>query len=91
MAGSPDAYKTAYKKYDEKLTFAFTDFFDAFVTNRIYFKTNNVDVLYLNWGVGNLVEHMGGDIVTDTKESLRKQYRTEYAGKLAAKDEELAL
>jgi hypothetical protein len=27
MAGNPDAYKTAYKKYDQELTFAFTDFF----------------------------------------------------------------
>ena len=90
MAGNPDAYKTAYKKYDKELAFAFTDFFDAFVTNLIYFKTNNVDLLYLNWGVDDLVERMGGDVVTDTKESLRNQYRTEYAAKLAAKDKELA-
>ncbi len=90
MAGNPDAYKTAYKKYDKELAFAFTDFFDAFVTNRIYFKTNNVDVLYLNWGVDDLIERMGGDVVTDTKESLRNQYRTEYAAKLTAKDKELA-
>ena len=90
MAGNPAAYKAVSKKYDKEITFAFTDFFDAFVTNRIYFKTNNVDVLYLNWGVDDLVEHMGGDIVTDTKESLQKQYHTEYAAKLAAKDKELA-
>jgi hypothetical protein len=64
-------------------------FFDAFVTNRIYFKTNNVDVLYLNWGVDDLVRLMGGNIVTDAEESLQNQYRTEYAAKLAAKDEEL--
>jgi hypothetical protein len=89
MAGNPDSYKAAYKKYDNELSSAFTDFFDAFVTNRIYFKTNNVDILYLNWGVGDLVERMGGDIVTDIKESLRNQYRTEYAAKLAAKDGEL--
>jgi TolB-like protein len=90
MAGNPEAYKTVYKKYGNELTFAFTDFLDAFLTNRIYFKTNNVDVLYLNWGVDDLVERMGGDVVTDTKESLQNQYRTEYAAKLAAKDKELA-
>jgi hypothetical protein len=33
---------------------------------------------------------MGGNIVTDIKESLQKQYRTEYVAKLAAKDKELA-
>ncbi len=88
-AADEAANRAAYQKFDKELSSAFADFFDAFVTNRIYFKTNNVDVLYLNWGVGDLVERMGGDIVTDTKESLRKQYRTEYAAKLAAKDEEL--
>lgn len=79
----------AYQKYDQELPPAFADFFDAFVTNRIYFKTNNVDVLYLDWGVNELISRMGGDIETDTKNSLQKQYRTEYAAKLAAKDKEL--
>lgn len=81
--------RAAYKTYDKELSSAFTDFLDAFVNNRIFFKTNNVEVLYLNWGVDDLVEYMGGDVVTDTKESLRNQYRTEYASKLAAKDKEL--
>jgi TolB-like protein len=81
--------RTAYQTYDKELTPAFTDFFDAFVTNRIYFKTNNVDVLYLNWGVDDLVELMGGDVVTDTKELLRNRYKTEYSTKLAAKDAEI--
>jgi hypothetical protein len=43
----------------------------------------------LNWGVDDLVERMGGDVVTDAKESLQNQFRTEYAAKLAAKDKEL--
>ena len=84
------AYRTACQTYDKELSSAFADFFDAFVTNRISFKTNKVDVLYLDWGINELVERMGGDIVTDAKESLRNQYRTEYATKLAAKDKELA-
>ena len=79
----------AYQKYNQELPPAFADFFDAFVTNRIYFKTNNVDVLYSDWGVNELISRMGGDIETDTKNSLQKQYRTEYAAKLAAKDKEL--
>jgi TolB-like protein len=86
------ANRAADQTYGKELSSAFIDFFDAFVTNRIYFKTNNVDVLYLNWGVGDLVERMGGDtsITFDTKDSLQNQYRTEYAAKLAAKDNELA-
>ena len=93
---TPAAYQAANRAadqtYGKELSSAFIDFFDAFVTNRLYFKTNNVDVLYLNWGVGDLVERMGGDtsITFDTKESLQNQYRTEYSAKLAAKDKELA-
>jgi TolB-like protein len=91
-AASEAAYRAANQTYDKELSYAFTNFLDAFVANRIYFKTNNVDVLYLNWGVDDLVERMGGDtsITLDTKESLQNQYRTEYAAKLAAKDKELA-
>jgi hypothetical protein len=86
------ANRAANQTYEQELSSAFADFFDAFVTNRIYFKTNNVDILYLNWGVDDLVERMGGDtsITFDTKESLQKQYRTECAARLAAKDKELA-
>ncbi|MDR3458258.1 MAG: hypothetical protein P4N60_12485 [Verrucomicrobiae bacterium] len=91
-AASEAAYRAANQTYEQELSSAFTDFLDAFVTNRIYFKTNNVDILYLNWGVDNLVEHMGGNtsITFDKKESLQSQYRTEYVAKLAAKDKELA-
>jgi hypothetical protein len=88
-AASEAAYRTANQTYDKELSSAFTDFFDAFITNRIYFKTNNVDVLYLNWGVGDLVERMGGNIVTPAKESLRERFKTEYAAKLSARDSEL--
>lgn len=91
-AASEAAFRAANQTYDKELISAFTDFLDAFVTNRIYFKTNNVDVLYLNWGVDNLMERMGGDaaITFDTKESLQKKYHTEYSARLAAKDRELA-
>jgi len=86
------ANRTANQAYEQELSSAFTDFLDAFVTNRIYFKTNSVDILYLNWGVDDLVEHMGGNtgVTLDKKESLQRQYRTEYAAKLAAKDEGLS-
>ena len=85
------ANRTANQAYEQELSAAFADFLDAFLTNRIYFKTNSVDILYLNWGVDDLVEHMGGNtsVTLDKKESLQQQYRTEYAAKLAAKDEEL--
>jgi hypothetical protein len=84
-----DAYRAAYKVYDQELTSAFTNFFDAFVSNRLVFRTNNVDILYLNWGVDDLISRMGGDIVTDTKDALQNRYR-EYGAKLAAKDKEIA-
>ena len=74
---------------EQEMTAAFSDLLDAFVTNRLAFKTNNVDVLYLNWSLDDLVEHMGQGIYTDTKEKLERQYRTEYGAKLAAKDREL--
>ncbi len=90
LGGSREAHKAAHKKYDEELTLAFTVFFDAFVTNRLVFRTNKVDVLHVNWGVGELVSRMGGDIMTEKKEFLQNQYRTEYAAKLAAKDKEIA-
>jgi TolB-like protein len=77
----------------QELTDAFTNFFDAFVENRLAFKTNNVEVLYLDWGVDDLVSRMGGNTYTSDfariKESLENRYRTEYRAKLAAKDEEL--
>jgi hypothetical protein len=78
------------KAQDEReLTDAFTNFFDAFVENRAVFKTNNVNVLYFNWSVGKLVEHLGGGSVTPTTEALQARFKTEYSAKLAAKDEEL--
>jgi EF hand len=46
---------------DEKETaVAATNFFEALLENRCAFITNNVEVLYLNWGVDDLVEAMGG-------------------------------
>jgi hypothetical protein len=84
------ARKALLKEFDNELTSAFTDLLDAFVTNRLAFRTNNVDVLYLNWGIGDLVSHMGGDISPPAKEALQKRFYTEYTAQLAAKDNELA-
>ncbi len=43
---------------------AFTNLFDSILENSNAFLTNNVDVLYLDWGTGDLIEAMnGGNIV----------------------------
>ena len=57
--------------------------------NREALVANNVEVLYLGWGTGNLVGAMvGNGIVTDTKESLQQLYNAEYEPKLEAMDQE---
>ena len=85
-----EPYKTAYQKYETSLNSAFTNFVDAFVAQRGAFRTNQVDVLELNWGINTLIEKMGGEIVTPVKDSLQNQYHTEYAQMLAARDKEIA-
>jgi Ca2+-binding EF-hand superfamily protein len=67
---------------------AFTNFFSTVFVNRDALVADSVDVLYLEWRTGDLVERMGGDIVTPTKESLQQRYNSEYRPKLEAMHQE---
>ena len=67
---------------------AFTNFFSTVFVNRDALINNSVDVLYLEWRTGDLVERMGGDIVTQTKESLQQLYNFDYRPKLEAMHQE---
>ena len=73
---------------EPKLGEAFTNFFNAVFENRDALIANNVEVLYLEWRIGDLVERMGGDSVSDTKDSLQHLYYSEYRPKLEAMDRE---
>ena len=66
---------------DDKKGAAFTNLFSSLILDRAALLTNNVEVLYLKWGIGDLVE--GSGIVTPLKEELGRSYRSTYAPQLA--------
>ncbi|MDB6112533.1 MAG: Calcium-binding EF-hand-containing protein, partial [Pedosphaera sp.] len=82
------AFKFADAQNDQELAAAFADFFDSMMTNREALVAGNVDVLYLGWGVQDLVYHNSSGVATPTKESLEQRYRAEYYSKLEAMHEE---
>ena len=67
---------------ESEMAVSFANFFDAIFINRDRLVANNVDVLYLNWGAGDLVERMGGNSASDLKDSLRHRYYSEYSPKI---------
>jgi Ca2+-binding EF-hand superfamily protein len=67
---------------ESEMAVSFTNFFDAIFINRDRLVANNVDVLYLNWGAGDLVERMGGNSASDLKDSLRHRYYSEYSPRI---------
>ena len=67
---------------DMEVTCAFTNFFDAIFQKPDTLVTNHVEVLYLEWGIGDLIEHLGGNMVTPNTESLQHLYYSEYRPKL---------
>jgi Ca2+-binding EF-hand superfamily protein len=74
---------------DKELTVSFNDFFDTIFANRGAFVTNNVELLYLNWGIDGLISKMGGeDVVSHVKEALQNRFYSEYRPKLDAMDRE---
>lgn len=84
LAGSPDvqhqleakAFAVMDAKSDEEKGRAFTNFFDSLTASRDALLAYNVEVLYLDWGAGNLVP--SGSLVTPLKEELDHVYRTKY-------------
>jgi hypothetical protein len=75
---------------DEKsMTTSFTNFFNSILENREVLVTNNVEVLYLDWGTGDLVSaKTGNGVASDIKESLQHLFYSEYSPKLGAMDRE---
>jgi hypothetical protein len=72
-----------------KMATSFTNLFNSLFENRDALVANNVDVLYVDWGVEVLVSaKTGNEISTATKESLYNLYWHEYRSKLEAMDRE---
>jgi len=83
------AFPLADAADDKQLAVSFTNLFAAIFENHDALVANNVEVLYLDWGNGDLVSaKTGNGIVTDTKESLQQLYNSEYRPKLEAMDQE---
>ena len=80
------AFALADADNDQKMGESFTNLFKSLIENRESLLTNNVEVLYLDWGAGAFVD--GGGVVTDLKESLHHLYYSEYRPKLEAMDQE---
>ena len=67
---------------------SFTNLFNSIFENRSALISNNVEVLYLEWQTGDLVERMGGGFASATKDSLERLYYAEYRSKLEEMDRE---
>lgn len=66
----------------------FTNLFTLMFEHRDELVSNNVELLYLEWSLGDLIRGMGGNIVTDTKTALSRIYGSDYEPKLKAMDDE---
>ena len=74
---------------EEKLAISFTNLFNCIFENRDALVANPVEVLYLDWGTGALVDaKTGNGIATDTKESLNDLFHHDYWSRLEAMDRE---
>jgi Ca2+-binding EF-hand superfamily protein len=73
---------------EREMAKSFTNFFDCIFENRDLLVTNNVEVLYLKWGVDDLVSAILSRISSPNGESLRRLFYSEYWPKLEAMDQE---
>ena len=74
---------------ENKMAVLFTNLFDGLFENREALVANPVEVLYMHWGVDELVStKTGNGIVTDIKDSLNHVFYSEYSPKLDAMDQE---
>ena len=75
---------------DEKsMATSFTNLFNNILENRDTLVANNVEVLYLDWGTGDLVSaKTGNGVASDIKDSLQHLFYSEYSPKLGAMDRE---
>lgn len=78
-----NALQLADADEDRTMAASFTNLFNGIIENRDALVANNVEVLYLDWGVGDLVSaKTGNGIASDTKESLNHLFYSEYRPKL---------
>jgi len=83
------AVQFADENDEKKMAAACTNLFDAIFDNRDALVANNVEVLYLDWGTGDLVRaKTGNGIASDIKSSLQTLFYDEYYPKLEAMDRE---
>lgn len=74
---------------DTTFSVAFTNFFSTLFKNREDLVGNNVDLLYLNWGVDDLVEKTtSGATSGSPKELLKQLFYSDYRPKLEAMESE---
>lgn len=84
-----EALELADASSETKLATAFTNLFNGVFENKAALIDNNVEVLYLDWGLGDLVDaKTGNGVVTDTKDSLNHLYHAEHSPRLEAMDQE---
>ncbi len=90
------ALRLADATNDAGMGTAFTNFFEAFSANRDAIFANNVDVLYLQWNTGDLMEHLGEnykhepgeDVYIPIKDALNRLYYSKYRRELEAMDKD---
>ena len=82
------ALKLADATNEVAMAESFTNLFASIFQNRSVLISNNVEVLYLEWRTGDLVERMGGGFASDAKDSLQHLYYSEYRPKLEGMDRE---
>ena len=74
---------------ERELGSSFTNLFNAIFEHHDALVNDNVEVLYLGWGVGDLVSaKTGNGIATETKDALNHLFYSEYYPKLEAMDQE---
>lgn len=83
-----NALKLADSDSGTAMAESFTNLFKTMFENRDVLVTNNVDILYLDWQTGDLIERMGGDLASATRDSLEHIYQAEYCPKLDAMEQE---
>lgn len=73
---------------DVETAVAFTNFFNTIVSDQAILITNRAEVLYLDWGVGDLIERLEGGRGTPVCDALQQLYSSEYRPKLEEMDQE---
>ncbi len=74
---------------DKDMAVACTNLFNAIFENHDALVNNNVDVLYLDWGTGSLIEEKASSgVASDTKDALQHRFYSEYFPKIEGMERE---